>query len=152
MKDVIDITMRSNEAVSWTAEITDASGKEIISSPSETTTLIRWDGRDAAGKKFLTGHTRFPDIRRPRRKCDNGQAVGLIVDTVPVWAALKVPYGFTPNNDGHDDILKITIDASSYENIAARELLLLDKTVRISGSIPGKHNAQRTHMGWHGGE
>jgi len=127
-KDVINITMRSNEEVTWSAKIVNAAGKEIISRTSEeTTTLIPWDGLDASGARVPDGSYsvsgRFEDragnvtVTKP---------VGFIIDTVPVWVALRVPVGFSPNNDGIDDVLKIGIDASAYENIAAWEVQLID--------------------------
>ncbi len=127
-RDIMNISMRSNEQVTWSAKITDASGREIISrTSSETTTLIPWNGLDSSGAKVSDGaysvSGRFEDLAG---NVTVTKPVGFIVDTVPVWVALKVPTGFTPNNDGVDDILKIAIDASSYENIAAWEVQLID--------------------------
>ncbi|MBN1687126.1 MAG: Ig-like domain repeat protein [Spirochaetales bacterium] len=136
-KDEVNITFKSNEIVTWTGEITDASGNAVVSTDSSrTTSLIVWRGTTLSGASAGEGdyflQATFTDRAGNATTIDK-EKINLDVTPPKVTFDIDKNY-FSPDGDG----LKDTIIASFTSNEPVRGLLTIkDSAGRDSGTFGG---------------
>ncbi len=149
--DATDIQFTSSEIVTWKGSIVSASGKTVAAKTSQdTTSLIIWDGTDMEGHDVKDGS--YSVIASFTDRAGNTTAIPpfpLKVDTRPVSVMLAAGKGFSPNNDGRDDVEKLVIDASQYDDVGGWSLNILDAAGNIVKTFSGKDTLPKT-VEWNG--
>lgn len=150
-KEQAEVRYTSNEKVTWTAAILDMEGEIIYSLTSDkTTTLVVWDGTDEAGKLLEDG--KYVLVGEFRDLAGNFQYVDpviLTMDTSPVFAELSVPKGFSPNDDGKNDTLAVTVDANRYTDIEWWRVIIRNEAGEQVNSFGGRDQLPET-VEWDG--
>ena len=125
-KDKAEVRFTSNEKVEWTAGFLNMDGDIVYSLSSDTTTtLVVWDGTDNAGSKLEDG--KYVLVGEFRDLAGNFQFVDpviLTIDTMPVFAELTVPKGFSPNGDGSNDTVRLTVESNRYTDVQWWRILI----------------------------
>ncbi|MBI9101691.1 MAG: gliding motility-associated C-terminal domain-containing protein [Spirochaetales bacterium] len=123
LNDKTNISFKSSEEVVWTGAILNMDGDTVLETSSkQTTSLIVWDGTNLSGETLPDG-----EYLVLAKFTDNGgnevysEPVTLKVDNRPVSISLSAGEGFSPNNDGKNDTMKIKIDAALYGEVVRWE-------------------------------
>lgn len=108
--DQEDMTMRSDEPISWRGEIVDGKGKALkVFEATGTSGAVTWDGSDQSGRQvpdgtyYLSGRYQDP----AGNGADLDPPYAIIVDSRPVGIEMHIPAGFSPNDDGLNDMLPV---------------------------------------------
>lgn len=108
--DQEDMTMRSDEPISWRGEIVDDRGTALkVFELVGTSGAVTWDGSDQSGRQvpdgtyFLSGRYQDP----AGNGADLDPPYAIIVDSRPVGIEMHIPAGFSPNDDGLNDMLPV---------------------------------------------
>ncbi len=136
-KEKTEITFKSNEIVTWSGEIVDSDGDQVIATDStRTTSLIVWNGRNSEDEVVEDGvysiQATFID------RAGNSFSIeprDIIVDTTKpqVTFELDKTY-FSPDGDG----IKDTVEATFTANEPVRGMLTLyDSSGRDVGTVGG---------------
>ncbi len=149
--DSTDIQFTSNEIVTWKGSIVSASGKTILTKTSDqTTSLIIWDGTDAEGHTVKDGvYSALASFTDRAGNTTTIKPLALKVDTKPVSIRIAAGAGFSPNHDGKDDVEKIAIDASQYDDVGTWSLAVLNKAGDTVRTFSGKDFLPKT-VEWNG--
>ena len=136
-KDWVEIQLNSNEPVTWVGRILNSRGEVIIETDStKTTSLIAWNGRGALGNKLPDGKYRleatFADLAGNRVI---HEPVELVINAYPVAMTVIVPIGFSPNDDGVEDTLLVTIKTDKRAQVVSWDLEVRDPEGVIVRSV-----------------
>ena len=138
--DDVTINFRANEVVTWEGSIIDMTGELVLETDyTQTSSKVIWDGTAPDGSAVPDGEYLvlgvFSDLAG---NVTYAEPFTLKIDRRPVETVLNVPGGFSPNNDGHEDVLKIGIDADLYEDVKEWRLVVIDDTGEVLTSFRGK--------------
>ncbi len=150
-KDTAEVRYTSNEKVRWNAAILDMDGEIVYSlSSDKTTTLIVWDGTNNDGVLMEDGkYVLVGEFRDPAGNYQYVDPVILTMDTEPVTAELSVPRGFSPNDDGKNDMVEISVDSNRYTDIEWWRILIRNEAGEQVMSFGGEDELPRA-VEWDG--
>jgi flagellar hook assembly protein FlgD len=138
--DELSISFRANEPVTWEGSIIDMTGEIVLETDySRTTSMVKWDGTDMDGGDVPDGEYLvlgvFTDLAG---NTTYAEPFTVKIDRRPVETVLKVPPGFSPNDDGHEDVLNIAIDSDLHIDVKEWRLLIIDDTGESKKTFSGK--------------
>jgi flagellar hook assembly protein FlgD len=118
-KETVRIRADVDEEVSWEGRILDQWGNEVLSSESDSAEgILAWDGRNAEGEQVESGvytlKAEFTDEAGNTAQITPQQ---IVLDTRPIRLSLSAPKGFSPNGDGKNDKLPVTVSSSKHNQV-----------------------------------
>ena len=149
--DDITIRFKANEVVTWEGSIIDMTGAVVLETDyTQTAPTVKWDGTKPDGTEVPDGEYLvlgvFSDLAG---NLTYAEPFTVKIDRRTVETVLNVPSGFSPNDDGHEDILKIGIDADLYEDVKEWRLVIIDDSGEVLTSYRGEDNLP-TEQEWNG--
>ena len=126
----VRITQRVVPGDSWVGRIVDTDGTVVVEQEYEdTVTDFLWDGRDEVGTTVPEGDYRYLLIGEDAAGNRTEQSLLVTVSTAPFVSNVRLsvsPERFSPDDDGIDDEVHISIDVNSRNPIQDWELHILD--------------------------
>jgi flagellar hook assembly protein FlgD len=138
-KDTVTIEVNSNEAVEGICKVTRGTGAEVRALLVNLEMIsVDWDGRNDEGEIVEDGSYYVKgNLSDAAGNETSTEALEVATDSRTMNVFLAVPRGFSPNDDGVDDILTIGIDAEHPEEIVSWDLGIEDAAGAIRKSFSG---------------
>jgi outer membrane protein OmpA-like peptidoglycan-associated protein/flagellar hook assembly protein FlgD len=131
VQDTVTIRQSSSNESTWTARFTSEAGTRVRTETwSGRVTDLEWDGTDDSGNPLPDGlYTyRLYTIDEGENEAVPG-VVSIRLDTTPPDVSVEsYPPRFSPDGDGVDDVLLLTITAEDAGRIGSWEATVLDPT------------------------
>jgi outer membrane protein OmpA-like peptidoglycan-associated protein len=152
-KDEITITQNLSDGNYWKTEIRDMDGKLIsdwewkTNAPKE----LKWDGKDNKGDTVPDGSYDYLIFGRDKAGNRTIMSIkGIKISTKPhsMFLALDRP-GFSPNNDGVNDVVVVTPTLSDPSGLKNWRLEIKDKDDKIVRTFDGTTEAPKL-LEWKG--
>ena len=153
VRDTITATITPSEPVSGRLSARDARGAGIgpVVLPRVAGTVDQvWDGIGPTGQPLPDG--RYEVSASFEDQAGNVTDVGPLAVTLDRRAGLitlRVPEGFSPNQDGTEDDFSVEIDAVAYDGLAAWTLVIQDSLRRAVRTFTGADSLPR-QVAWDG--
>lgn len=151
-RDEAKLSFSSEEKVTWKGTISTEDGEEIRSVDStKTTSLVVWDGKDKDGETLSDGtyivSGVFTDTAGNAVK---PAPIRIKIDTRPVSAVVKAEReGFSPNEDGVNDIMPFSIEANQHDDVQRWKLELTGTSGEVKRVFSGTETLPRSIV-WDG--
>ncbi len=125
----------------WSLDITDSSGKTVRSftGGQQISDIVKWDGRNEKGD-IVDGVYRA-ELSVTYNKGDNPGSVTreFVLDTAPPSSEILIsPYPFSPDNDGIDDEVSISLNMADLSGIREWSMEIYDPAGNIFKTYEGK--------------
>ena len=149
--DDLSIRFKANEVVTWEGSIIDMTGALVLESDyTQTTSLVKWDGTTPDGVDVPDGEYLvlgvFSDLAG---NITYAEPFTVRIDRRPVQTVINVPTGFSPNGDGHEDKLHVTIDSDLYEDVNEWKIVVIDDSGEALTSFKGTETLPK-ELSWDG--
>ncbi|MBN1699567.1 MAG: hypothetical protein JW881_18755 [Spirochaetales bacterium] len=150
-KDTVTIEVSSDEPVEGVCVVKTASGEEIRSIFVNLEMVsVEWDGRDDEGRIVEDGtYTITGNLSDAAGNLSSTEALSVQSDSRSMHVFLTVPRGFSPNNDGIDDVLTIGLTAEHRDEITGWNIEITNSTGTSKKTIPGGEKLPET-VQWDG--
>lgn len=157
-RDSVTITQEVAPGDDWTAEIRDAAGNTIIQREYEDQVEnVTWDGINQAGEIVEDGEYVYVLYSEDAAGNRTQQEIPLLVDTqgpraseTPPDLSIDVePMPFSPDGDGVDDRVRITLGVQSPNDLRSWNLDIYDPRGDLFRSYDGSGRPRRTVV-WDG--
>ncbi|MDC7226427.1 MAG: FlgD immunoglobulin-like domain containing protein [Spirochaetales bacterium] len=140
--DELLISFKANEEVTWEGSIIDMKGNLVLETDyTQTSSQVKWNGTMPDGSAVPDGEYLilgvFSDLAG---NITYAEPFTVMIDRRTVETVLNVPTGFSPNNDGYEDKLKIGIDADLYLDVNEWKLVVIDDSGEVLTSFRGTEN------------
>ncbi|HAK44508.1 MAG TPA: hypothetical protein DCO79_01115, partial [Spirochaeta sp.] len=140
--DTVSVKFKANEVVTWEGSIIDMTGALVMeTNSSQTTSVVKWNGLKPDGTEVADGEYLvlgvFSDLAG---NLTYAEPFTVKIDRRSVETVLNVPTGFSPNDDGYEDKLKVGIDADLYLDVKEWRLVIIDDTGEVLTSFRGKES------------
>ena len=149
--DSVAVQYRANESVTWEGSVIDMTGDVILETDyARTASRVIWDGTGPGGKEVPDGEYLVLGVFTDSAgNVTYAEPFTFKIDRRPVNTELRVPSGFSPNSDGHEDELVVEIDSDLYIDINEWKMVFIDDAGEILSSVRGEENLPET-ITWDG--
>ncbi len=154
--DTVRIIQEVVPGDSWTGQILNEAGKTVLERTyTDTVESFTWDGRDTAGNLLPDGDYRY--VLASTDQADNTARGDLLItlNTVPaeipppeVRIGLR-PNPFSPDGDGVDDTITISLNLKAETEIVSWDARILDHTGKVFRAFSGNGRPPR-QIRWDG--
>ena len=149
--DELTIKYRANEVVTWEGSIIDMTGALVLETDyKQTTSLVKWDGTAPDGTDVPDGEYLvlgvFTDLAG---NVTYAEPFTVKIDRRSVKTVIRVPDGFSPNGDGHEDTLNVKIEADLYTDVNDWRIAVIDDTGEELSSFKGTETLPK-ELSWDG--
>ncbi|MFP4329641.1 MAG: FlgD immunoglobulin-like domain containing protein [Spirochaetaceae bacterium] len=157
-RDEVTITQRVEPGDDWTGEILDASGDVVLSrNYSDEVENLTWDGTDESGEVVSDGEYVYVLSSEDPAGNRTREEIPLLVDTLgpresetPPELTIDVePKPFSPDGDGEDDTVRISLGVDSPNELRSWSLRIIDPRGDLFRSYSGS-GTPRSRIVWDG--
>lgn len=156
IRDAVDLSLYANVidgSEGWTLTLEDDSGlvvREFSGDTVESTRTISWDGRDGRGTVREGRFVAVYRINYVKGNRASATSTPMVVDVSPPDLSLGLsPTPFSPDNDGEEDELVISVSVDDVSEIQAWQLEILDRNRRFFNQFSGR-GAPAAELIWDG--
>lgn len=152
-RDGVRITQTSDPATRWTATVTDQRGETVRTFEwSDRVASFTWDGTDLAGNTLTDGRYRYL-VSGSDAAGNLAEATidGLTIDTRGARLYVTLDRrNLSPNGDGVDDALSISLITSRSDGGVLRELEILNEAGTVVRTFSSEEVERRESLIWNG--
>lgn len=152
-RDAINITQVSDPAERWSATIKDQRGETVRNFEwNDRVAPLSWDGTDPAGNTVPDGSYRYTISGSDAAGNLAEQSIdGIAIDTRSARLYVTLDRRLlSPNGDGTDDSLEVSLITNRTDGATLRELDIIDAAGTVVRSFTTEEVARRESISWNG--